>query len=163
MRKLFLLPAGLFMLGGCSTMPVNNEPLVVDNVLSMPSLSKDQIYNGIDQWMSAKSKHYKISYKDKDAGTIISKNSLKYPCRSKSECFLYDGNLSYTLRISAKDGRVRATYDDIVFDRHSDSLNKVAFKHQTLSKGKSNAVYITEFLNSQSQAIVNQVTNGQDW
>lgn len=151
------------LITGCSTMPQQSEPLTFDRVDSLPTLTKDQIYSGVDQWIATKSKHYKISYKDKEAGTIISKIVLKYPCRTRAECFSYDGNLNYTLRISAKDEKIRTTYDEIVFDRSEDSLNKIAPKHQILSKTTEKAEYIIEFLNVQSQEMIQHVAKGQNW
>lgn len=111
MKKLFFILAILLPL---VMMAQDAEPLTISEVIQVEGKSKAEIYSGLRIWVATtyKSAQKVIQMDDKESGTLIIKAIFNY---KKGGMFYsaYEGHVSYTLKLQAKDGRFRAEMSNI--------------------------------------------------
>lgn len=93
-----------------------SQPIKFEKVYEVAGISKDQIYDGARQWfaISFKSANAVIQYEDKNAGTIIGKGNMTFPCTSYLNCLANkDIKVEFTARIDTKDAKIRVNYADL--------------------------------------------------
>lgn len=106
----------LFALSGCAGMQPAKET-GIENIIDVPGLSKDHIYNGTKIWIADTFRSTKavIESDDKDAGLLIGKGIISYPCNGIECLGTGDYKISFTMRIDIKDQKFRITYSNINF------------------------------------------------
>lgn len=84
------------------------EKLSFEKVITVDSLKKNEIYNGLKEWigMNFVSAKTVIEVDDKEAGLIIA-NPLRTYSFGKLQYNCYDGNIRYSIKIQIKDGRYK--------------------------------------------------------
>ena len=85
----------------------------IEFVLEAPNKTKDQIFSASKSWIAETFVSGKsvIDDADKDSGRIIAKGRIKHPCIQGTGCIL-GKMIGFTLRIDAKDGKIKTTYSN---------------------------------------------------
>lgn len=110
---LFMILSITILITGCALLEKAQESEIT-YVESIPSKTKEQIFNGAKIWIAESFRSAKavIEYENKDEGVLIGNGSETYPC------FVGCGNssstsVSYTMRIDIKDEKVKITIFNI--------------------------------------------------
>jgi hypothetical protein len=93
------------------------EKLSFEKVIPVDSIKKNELYNGLKEWigMDFVSAKNVIEVDDKDAGLIIV-NPLKDYSFGKLQYICYDGNIRYSIKIQIKDGRFKVVVTNFMHD-----------------------------------------------
>lgn len=96
------------------------------SIIKLDSLKKDYIYNKTLQWVSLNFKSAKdvIQFTDEEKNRIIIKANFK------TDLFMKEGWIGYTLTIDFKDGKLKYLFTD--FDYYSSGSGKMKFESKTL-------------------------------
>ncbi len=104
MKRLMYFIIVSFFAAGCATAPI--ELRQSQQVIDLPGMSRDQIYNKSNQWIAETfgSANAVIQYKDQKEGKIIG-NII-----STSLKFMMTYSFNSTMSIDIKDGRARLSF-----------------------------------------------------
>jgi len=96
------------------------------SIIKLDSLQKDYIYNKTLQWISLNYKSAKdvIQYTDEEKNRIIIKANFK------TDLFMKEGWIGYTLTIDFKDSKLKYIFTD--FNYYSAGSGKMNFESKTL-------------------------------
>ncbi len=109
---LFLSVLPLFF-GGCyKQLDVPSQSIKVVRIVELPGVSKKEILNRAKLWVAEQGASYKhiVDYNDPDL--IIAKANIKYPCEGVECMAKKDWRIWFTLKVEAKDAKMRATVTD---------------------------------------------------
>lgn len=119
MRRLLLV--AILFLTGCAS--VTSTVLTENNtkyqqIIEVPGQGKDVIYERSRVWIAQTFKSAKdvIQYESKDEGVIIIKGAVHNPF-SGAMAFAPNIYLTFTMKEDIKDGRARATFDNILIEQ----------------------------------------------
>ncbi|HGP3418225.1 DUF4468 domain-containing protein [Acinetobacter pittii] len=88
----------------------------VVEVVELPNMKKDQIFNSSKIWIAKnfKSSNAVVQYEDIATGTIVGKGNMQLPCKGTWDCMAKkDSLLSFTLKVDTKDNKSRLTFNDM--------------------------------------------------
>ncbi|OJU95082.1 MAG: hypothetical protein BGO19_02335 [Acinetobacter sp. 38-8] len=90
----------------------------IEIIRDIPNMSKDKIYTSTKQWIAQTfvSAQDVIQFDDKEAGTLIIKGNVDYPCSGNWSCThhgLTNDAIDFTMKVDMKDQKMRITVDDI--------------------------------------------------
>lgn len=86
----------------------------IENIIDVPGLGKDQIYNASKIWIAENFRSAKavIEVDDKAAGLIIGNGQAAYACTGSLMCTV-GYSIRFTMRIDIKDQKFKATYSNL--------------------------------------------------
>jgi len=107
--------------------PVPAEPPVIQKILEVPGISKEQIYENSKLWIARNLKPYRavwlfkrkagpvLEYANENEGILIATGTIPYPLRSFSltEGYKAYWEVTFTLEEDIKDGRVRIIFSNL--------------------------------------------------
>lgn len=106
--------AVLFLLLGCAGMQPAKEASI-EKVIDVPGRNKEQIYAATKIWIAENFRSAKavIEDDDKNAGRVIGKGIIAYPCSGLSCLGKEDWKISFTMRVDIKDQKYKITFTNI--------------------------------------------------
>ena len=109
MKKVFLLVIILFTCGGCHRRPLPPMKFEWSEVVNVPGVSKDKLYQRALEWYNENFNNMKavIQSQDKETGTFYAKGYLEYHGRVKGTHDIY-----FTIDISVKEGKYKYTFNN---------------------------------------------------
>lgn len=140
MKKVyFIIAVMIFVICGCAGMQGKPPGYVPEKIVSVPGLTKNQIFDQTKIYIAENFKSAKavLEYENKETGTIIGNGVSKYPSdgiRGSS------WTISYTMRVDIKDERYRCTFMNILLHWPSATIYG-----KTTSGGSRAVFYNDEF------------------
>lgn len=112
-KLLFLSIVSFFMASGLMA----QEPISFEKVIQVDSVKKNDIYNGLKEWigMNYRSAKSVIEVDDKEAGLIIISPRKDYSI-GKLQYMCYDGTIKYTIKFQIKEGRFKVTITNFIHE-----------------------------------------------
>lgn len=117
MKKNYIFIFVLIFLFGCAgMMPVNKAELEFSEVITLDSLGKEAIFNGMKIWIAENFKSAKavIEYENKDQSTLIGNGMISYPCDGMSCIGKTGWNIGFTMRADIKENRFKLTFNNLI-------------------------------------------------
>lgn len=101
----------------------------IETIRDIPDMSKDKIYTSAKQWVAKNfvSAQDVIQFDDKEAGTLIVKGNIDYPCSNVWSCSHYDLTgevVKFTMKVDVKDQKIRVGIDDVFVHHYSPTLHR---------------------------------------
>jgi hypothetical protein len=88
-----------------------NESLTYQEVIAAPGKTKQQLYVGLNYWVTATFKDKQaITLNDKEAGCIIISSTIRDIARHTGTVNKYSVSITPVIRLDIKDERIRVTY-----------------------------------------------------
>jgi hypothetical protein len=102
----------VFVVAGCATPPKQTE---FSKVYSAPGLPKAKIYDAAKIWIAENFRSAKrvIEYENPKTATLIGNGGMPYPCSAVGCIARHDWNVTFTMRMDAKDERFRLTFSNV--------------------------------------------------
>ncbi|MHC3124764.1 DUF4468 domain-containing protein [Acinetobacter sp. GN11] len=113
MKKIIFLTLSILSASVYAEQKTINE---VVEVVELPNMNKDQIFNSSKIWIAKnfKSSNAVVQYEDLATGTIIGKGNMPSPCKGTWDCMAKkDSLLLFTLKVDTKDNKSRLTFSDM--------------------------------------------------
>ncbi|CAM0689807.1 MULTISPECIES: DUF4468 domain-containing protein [Acinetobacter calcoaceticus/baumannii complex] len=124
MKKLIFL---IFCLFSISTFAQQVKISEYVEVVDLPNMSKNQIFNTSKIWIakSFKSSNSVIQYEDSATGTIVGKGNMQFPCQGTWSCMAHkDDILVFTIKIDTKDNKARISFNDMTMKINTKGATK---------------------------------------
>lgn len=89
----------------------------IEIIRDIPNLQKEAIYTAVKQWAAQnfESAQDVVQFDDKEAGTLIFKGNIDYPCSTKWSCNLHkDEIVKFAMKVDIKDQKIRVVVDDVL-------------------------------------------------
>ncbi len=120
-NKSSLFAASVLISSSAFALTATTEPMQnVVEIVNLDGKSKDQIYEGSKVWIakSFKSSNNVIQYQNPEAGSIIGKGNMQFPCKGFIDCGAFGNDrVNFTIQIEAKDNKARVSISDITASR----------------------------------------------
>lgn len=148
------------------------EPLgAIESVLEVPNLTKEQVYTKSKAWIAKKfvSANDVIQFDDKESGSMLVKGMADFPCSGWRCVGLSDYQISFTIKIDTKDGRIRTIYSDFLQVQRPSARATMGFPIQPtpiyIEYGKTETAKYVESLNQDMKSYLESGdgSSGDNW
>jgi hypothetical protein len=133
MRNPFKFTMLLFLIAlvGCAGMKeASKSDLRFQKLVEAPGFTRDQLLDRARSWIAENLKWSTatIEHKDNGSATLVSTGVIKYPCQGLGCLAKTDWKVHFTMRVDAKDGRLRLTFDDLLLSGPSSLDRKLVYR-----------------------------------